>query len=88
MDVEAQPVAEGLLISVRDSGRGLDELQLSGLFQPLKRLGAEAAGIEGTGMGLLVSRRFMELMGGQISVQSSPRQGTKVQVQVLEQVPG
>ena len=66
-----------------DTGRGLDELQMAGLFQPFNRLGAEASGIEGTGMGLFVSRRFIELMGGSIiAVSSQPGQGTRVLLQL------
>jgi two-component system, cell cycle sensor histidine kinase PleC len=63
-------------IRVVDTGRGLDAEQLAGMFQPFNRLGAEATGVEGTGMGLFVSRRFMELMGGSIEVNSQPGQGT------------
>lgn len=78
--VTAQAMADGLLLQVRDTGRGLDDVQLGGLFQPFNRLGAEATGIERTGMGLFVSQRFMELMGGHISARSSPGRGTTMQV--------
>ncbi len=78
VDVQADTVDGAVLVSVSDTGRGLDEQQMAGLFQPFNRLGAEATGIEGTGMGLFVSRRFMELMGGTIDVTSQPGHGTRV----------
>ena len=65
---------------VSDTGVGLNEQQLAALFQPFNRLGAEASGIEGSGMGLFVSRRFVELMGGRISVDSHSGEGTTVRV--------
>ena len=63
-------------LSIRDTGIGMTEAQLAGLFQPFSRVGAEATAIEGSGMGLFVSKRFVELMGGSIAVVSRPRQGT------------
>ncbi len=69
-----------VVLSVADTGRGLDEQQLAGLFQPFNRVGAESTGIEGSGMGLFVSQRFVELMGGRIEVQSRPGAGTTFSV--------
>ncbi|UJF21443.1 PAS domain-containing hybrid sensor histidine kinase/response regulator [Shewanella sp. OMA3-2] len=58
-------------ISVRDTGGGLSTEQLGQLFQPFNRLGQEANGQEGTGIGLVVSKRLVESMGGVIGVQST-----------------
>ena len=58
-------------VSVRDSGAGLSPEQLAQLFQPFNRLGQEAGGEEGTGIGLVVARRLVELMGGVIGVEST-----------------
>ena len=60
-----------LRISVRDTGLGLSEQKIALLFQPFNRLGQEAGSEEGTGIGLVVSRRLVELMGGQIGVTST-----------------
>jgi two-component system cell cycle sensor histidine kinase PleC len=73
---------DGCVLDVVDTGRGLDPRQLASLFQPFNRLGAEATGIEGSGMGLFVSRRFVELMGGRIDVHSQPGAGTTFSVQL------
>jgi CheY-like chemotaxis protein len=50
--------------------------QLGALFQPYNRLGRESSGIEGTGIGLVISQRLAELMGGSISVRSEAGQGS------------
>jgi signal transduction histidine kinase/CheY-like chemotaxis protein len=57
-------------ISVTDTGNGLTADNLKKLFQPFNRLGQEAHVGEGTGIGLVVSRRLVELMGGVIGVES------------------
>jgi PAS domain S-box-containing protein len=58
-------------ISVRDTGEGLPAAKLEQLFQPFNRLGQEAGTEEGTGIGLVVSKRLVELMGGTIGVEST-----------------
>ncbi|KQY89315.1 ATP-binding protein [Pelomonas sp. Root1444] len=65
-----------LRITVQDTGRGLRPEQVQALFQPFNRLGQEAGPEQGTGIGLVVTRRLVELMGGQISVHSSPGEGS------------
>jgi CheY-like chemotaxis protein len=60
-----------LRINVRDTGLGLSEQKIALLFQPFNRLGQETGAEEGTGIGLVVSRRLVELMGGQIGVTST-----------------
>ncbi|MDB5976495.1 MAG: sensor hybrid histidine kinase [Nevskia sp.] len=63
-------------ISVRDSGQGLTAEQLSQLFQPFNRLGQESSVEEGTGIGLVVCKRLIELMGGAIGVESTVGEGS------------
>ena len=58
-------------ISVQDTGEGLSPEKLAQLFQPFNRLGQEASSEEGTGIGLVVSKRLVELMGGEIGVEST-----------------
>jgi len=57
-------------VSVRDTGVGLTEEQLGQLFQPFNRLGKEAGAEEGTGIGLVVAKRLVELMDGSIGASS------------------
>lgn len=63
-------------VSVRDDGAGLNPEKLAQLFQPFNRLGREARAEEGTGIGLVVSQRLVDLMHGQIGVESSPGNGS------------
>lgn len=65
-----------LRISVRDDGAGLSVEQLAQLFQPFNRLGREASVEEGTGIGLVLCKRLIELMGGAIGVESTVGQGS------------
>ncbi len=58
-------------MSIRDTGAGLSLEQQAQLFQPFNRLGREAGGEEGTGIGLVVAKRLVELMGGVIGVEST-----------------
>ncbi len=62
--------AQRLRISFHDTGQGLAAEQLEQLFQPFNRLGQEAGAEEGTGIGLVVSKRLVELMGGEIGAES------------------
>ena len=57
-------------IGVRDTGAGLAPEQLAQLFQPFNRLGKETSVEEGTGIGLVVTKRLVELMGGTIGADS------------------
>ena len=63
-------------LSVQDTGQGLTPEQVNGLFQPFNRLGQENGTEEGTGIGLVVTQRLIELMNGTIGVSSSVGVGT------------
>ena len=67
---------ERVRISVRDTGAGLPPEMLAQLFQPFNRLGQERSGEEGTGIGLVMSKRLVELMGGEIGVESTVDEGS------------
>ena len=72
VEVECAESAPGhVRVSVRDTGAGLYPEQLTQLFQPFNRMGQEAGGVEGTGIGLVVAKRLVELMGGTIGVSST-----------------
>jgi PAS domain S-box-containing protein len=57
-------------IGIQDTGNGLSPDKLKQLFQPFNRLGQQSGSVEGTGIGLVVSKRLVELMGGRIGVES------------------
>jgi CheY-like chemotaxis protein len=63
-------------ISVSDTGAGLSPEKLAQLFQPFNRLGQEVAGVAGTGIGLVVTKRLAELMEGELGVESIPGTGS------------
>jgi PAS domain S-box-containing protein len=67
---------ESARISVRDTGPGLSPAQRERLFNAFDRLGAEAGPIEGAGIGLVLSKRMVELMQGSIGVDSEPGVGS------------
>jgi len=65
-----------LRTNVSDTGNGIPRDKLAELFQPFSRLGAEITDIEGTGIGLTVCKQLVELMGGEIGLQSVVGEGT------------
>jgi len=67
-----------LVIEISDTGRGMTAAQLARLFSAFDRLGLESSPIEGTGIGLVISRRLIERMGGDIDIDSRPDVGTRV----------
>jgi PAS domain S-box-containing protein len=75
--VECRPgPPDSIRISVRDTGAGLAPDQLVQLFQPFNRLGQKANVEEGTGIGLVVCKRLVELMDGVIGVESTVGEGS------------
>jgi len=68
--------SERVRVSVQDTGPGLRPDQLEALFQPFNRLGQQSGPIEGTGIGLVVTKKLMELMGGAIGVSSAVGTGS------------
>ena len=68
--------ANVIRITVRDTGPGLPAEKLSQLFQPFNRLGQEGGEEEGTGIGLVMSKLLVELMGGTIGVESTVGMGS------------
>jgi PAS domain S-box-containing protein len=70
----------GVELVIADTGRGLGAGALERLFDPFDRLGAERTGIEGTGLGLALSMRLMQAMGGTIAAESEPEVGTTMRV--------
>jgi CheY-like chemotaxis protein len=69
-------VEEGLRINVTDTGQGLTEENIAEIFEPFTRLKAEQDGVEGTGVGLAITKLLVEIMGGRLGVESTPGKGS------------
>ena len=69
-------------VCIEDTGEGLSAEKIAQLFQPFNRLGKESSQEEGTGIGLVVSKRIVELMGGAIGVESTVGKGCKFWVEL------
>ncbi|MBV1872788.1 MAG: PAS domain-containing protein, partial [Gammaproteobacteria bacterium] len=75
-------VDKNLIVSVSDTGIGLNKDQKSHLFEPFNRLGAETLNKEGTGIGLVICKKIIESMNGDMNVESEPGKGSSFQVQI------
>jgi PAS domain S-box-containing protein len=83
VEVRIAPAAAGRrVLSVHDTGRGFTEAQLQQLFQPFQRFEQPGEAIEGTGIGLVITRRLVELMGGRLSVESRAGVGSVFHVEL------
>lgn len=69
-------------IAIADDGEGIAEEHLELLFEPFERLNAENSHVEGTGIGLTISRQIVELMRGSISVESKLGAGSLFEVRL------
>jgi two-component system sensor histidine kinase/response regulator len=78
----ARRVDDQMEISVADSGPGISAEDLPRLFQPFEQLEAGLRKLEGTGLGLSLTRRLINLHGGEIRVESEPGQGSRFIVTV------
>lgn len=70
------------LISVADSGRGIDKADQQLIFEAFRQAGAGAGHTGGTGLGLTIVSRFAELLGGTVEVQSEPNKGSTFTVRL------
>ena len=67
-------------VAVVDTGLGMTNEQLKHLYEPFNRLGRERGGVEGTGLGLSLTRELARKMGGQLEIESKAGQGTTAKV--------
>ena len=71
-----------LRISVQDTGQGIPSDRIPELFEPFNRLGAENSGIEGTGVGLALTKELVERMGGRLTVESVQGIGSTFKIEL------
>ena len=77
VEISIEPIDDDFArFTVTDTGRGIQVEKQDLLFEPFNRLGAESSGIEGTGIGLALSKALIELMDGRIGYQSTPGKGS------------
>ena len=87
VEVQCSGTPERIRISIKDTGEGLSEDQVGQLFQAFNRLGKETSGEEGTGIGLVVTKQLVEIMGGTIGVESTVGVGSEFWVELNRYVP-
>jgi signal transduction histidine kinase len=76
IEVRATPTNDGVEISVSDTGVGIAPEDQEAIFEEFQQVGTADKKVEGTGLGLALSRKFTELHGGRIWVTSQPGQGS------------
>ncbi len=77
---------ERVRVSIKDNGAGLPPEKLVQLFQPFNRLGQETGTEQGTGLGLVVSKQLVELMGGTIGVESTVGVGSEFWIELIRDI--
>ncbi len=73
-----------VVIELSDTGHGMSAHQMSHLFEPFNRLGAETTSVEGTGIGLAIVKALVERMGGTVSVESTLGKGTRFELRLID----
>ncbi len=82
VDVTCVPGDDRLRISITDTGQGISDEHVSTMFAPFERLGAESTSVEGTGLGLSLSKSLVEAMGGAIGVHTEVGVGSTFWIEV------
>ena len=87
VQLKARAQGSEVLMEVSDNGIGMSEEQQQHLFEPFNRLGVESSGVDGTGIGLVIVRKLLELMKGEVRVTSHKGRGTTVCVTLASALP-
>ena len=76
VDIHCEHIDDSIRISIIDTGMGINHSEIKDLFEPFNRMGAECSQIEGTGIGLNITLKLVELLGGNLGVDSTPGKGS------------
>ena len=87
VDLSLRAREDCIHIVVADTGKGMTPEQQAHLFEPFNRLGAERSNIEGTGIGLVLTRQLVALMNGRLGIESAPGVGTRATVSLRSEAP-
>ncbi|HAO19431.1 MAG: hypothetical protein BWK80_30955 [Desulfobacteraceae bacterium IS3] len=71
-----------IFLEVRDTGPGIEDFELENIFAPFRQAARHTGTAEGTGLGLTISRKLVDLMGGRLTVQSIPGEGSVFRVKM------
>ncbi len=82
VDVLVNAEDRNICFSVSDTGKGISKEKIIELFAPFNRLGLENSEIEGTGIGLTISKQLVEMMGGRIGAESEPGIGSRFWIEL------
>ena len=83
LTVKVAAEGDSVVLAVADTGVGLSAAQQAALFEPFNRLGAERGSVQGTGIGLVITKHLVELMGGTLAVVSEPGVGSTFSLHLL-----
>jgi signal transduction histidine kinase len=87
ISVRARRTGENLVLEIRDTGIGIAADKLHALFQPFEQADASATrSVEGTGLGLAITRNFAQLLGGDVSVESTAGRGSTFRLVVAAEL--
>lgn len=82
VEVVLEAQGEGVVLTVKDEGVGIEADELQSIFEPFRRTSASRASVPGVGLGLFVARRIVEGHGGRLTVESAPGRGSTFQVRL------
>lgn len=83
VDIHARHADGRITLEVQDSGIGMTPEQLVHLYEPFNRLGRERGEVEGSGIGLVLTRQLIERMNGLLHIASEPGRGTRVSITLV-----